>query len=133
MDNRKKELIVSNRLIKRLKQKGFKINRYYAHRTKSIYLKLDYGVCGAIRISDHIGKKQYRYKFNVIKKYTGPKIINDRGYIRLFYNYNNTEELLHDVETEKKKKINKYGLYNYQKYMKMNSKSELYKSFKKVA
>lgn len=133
MNNRRKELAVSDKLIRTLKQKGFKINRYYAHKTKSIYLKLDYGVCGAIRISDHIGKKQYRYKFNVIKKYTGPKIINDRGYIRLFYNYNNTKELLHDVETEKESKINKYGLYNYQKYMMMNSKSDLYKSFKKVA
>ena len=133
MNNRKKELIVSDKLIRILKQKGFKINRYYARKTKSIYLKLDYGVCGAIRISDHIGKRKYRYKFNVIKKYTGPKIINDRGYIRLFYNYNNTKELLHDVETEKKSKIKKYGLYNYQKYMNISSKSELYKSFKKVA
>ena len=133
MINRKKELIVSDKIIRKLKQKGFRINRYYAYKTKSIYIKLDYGVCGAIRISDHIGKKQYRYKFNVIKKYTGPKIINDRGYIRLFYNYNNTKELVRDIETEKESKINKYGLYNYKRYMKMNSKNELYKSFKKVA
>ena len=27
-----------------LKSKGFKINRYYAKTTKSIYIKLDYGV-----------------------------------------------------------------------------------------
>ena len=131
--NRKKEIKVSNKLIKKLKQKGFQINMYYAYKTKSIYLKLDYGVCGAIRISDHIGKKRYCYKFNVINKYTGPKIVKDRGYVRFFYNYGDTEKLMHDVDAEKKNKINKYGLYNYKKYMDINSKSELYKTFKKVA
>lgn len=60
------------------------------------------------------------------------KII-DRGYTRLFYNYNNTNELIKDVQNEKKAKINKYGLYNYQKYMKINSKDNLYRSFKNVA
>ena len=34
---------------------------------------------------------------------------------------------------EKKIKINKYGLENYKKYMKLNSQDNLYKSFKKVA
>lgn len=130
---RNKEIEVSNKLIKDLKKQGFKIHRYYAKTTKSIYLKLDYGVCGGIRISDHKGKKKYRYKFNLIKKYNGIKQVNDRGYIRLFYDYNKTKELLNDVQNEKKSKINRYGLYNYQKYMRKNSKYNIYKSFKKVA
>lgn len=131
--NRNQEIEVSNKLIKNLKERGFRINKYYAKTTKSIYLKLDYGVCCGIRISDHKGKKKYRYKFNLIKQYNGPKQINDKGYIRLFYDYNNTEELVDDVQNEKKAKINKYGLYNYQEYMKQNSQDNLYKSFKKVA
>jgi hypothetical protein len=131
--NRNQEIEVSNKLIKNLKERGFRINKYYAKTTKSIYLKLDYGVCCGIRISDHKGKKKYRYKFNLIKKYNGPKQINDKGYIRLFYDYNNTEELVDDVQNEKKAKINKYGLYNYQEYMKQNSQDNLYKSFKNVA
>lgn len=130
---RRHEIEVSNKLINKLKEKGFQINKYYAKTTRSIYLKLDYGVCGGIRISDHKGKKKYRYKFNLIKQYKGPKKINDRGYIRMFYDYNNTEELIDDVQDEKKAKINKYGLHNYQKYMKINSQDNLYKSFKKVA
>lgn len=131
--NRNQEIEVSNKLIRNLKDKGFQIHKYYAKTTKSIYLKLDYGVCCGIRISDHRGKKRYRYKFNLIKQYEGPKQINDKGYFRLFYNYNNTEELVKDVQNEKKLKIEKYGLYNYEKYMKQNSKDDLYKSFKKVA
>ncbi len=130
---RNQEMKVSNELIKDLKDKGFKIHKYYAKTTKSIYLKLDYGVCCGIRISDHKGKKKYRYKFNLIKQYNGPKQVNDRGYLRLFYDYSNTHELIEDVENEKKLKINKYGLCNYQEYMKQNSKDNLYKSFKNVA
>ena len=102
---RYQEIEVSNKLIKTLKEKGFQINKYYAKTTKSIYLKLDYGVCCGIRISDHNGKKKYRYKFNLIKQYKGPKQKNDKGYIRLYYDYNNTEELINDVQNEKKAKI----------------------------
>ncbi len=130
---RNQEIEVSNKLIKNLKDKGFEIHKYYAKTTKSIYLKLDYGVCCGIRISDHKGKKKYRYKFNLIKQYNGPKQVNDRGYLRLFYDYSNTDELVNDVQEEKKEKINKYGICNYQKYMRKNSKDNLYKSFKNVA
>lgn len=130
---RKKEIDISNKVIDLLKNKGFKINKYYAKTTKSIYLKLDYGVCCGIRISDHKGKKKYKYKFNLIKGYVGPKEINDRGYVRLYYNYNNTDELLKDVQNEKKNKIQKYGIKNYNNYMILNSQDELYKKFKNVA
>lgn len=131
--NRNQEINVSNKVVKELKEKGFIVHKHYAKTTRSIYLKLDYGVCCGIRISDHMGKKKYKYKFNLIKQYKGPKKINDRGYIRQFYNYNNTNELLKDVQTEKIKKLNKYGLYNYNEYMKRNASESLYKTFKKVA
>ncbi len=131
--DRKKQIKVANKVIKELKHKGFQINQYYAKTTRSIYLKIDYGVCGGIRISDHRGKKKYRYKFNLIEQYKGPKQINDRGYIRMFYDYNNTEKLISDIQNEKKLKIYKYGLYNYKSYMKKNSKGNLYKTFKNVA
>ena len=127
---RNQEIEVSNKLIKDLKDKGFQVHKYYAKTTKSIYLKIDYGVCCGIRISDHKGKKKYRYKFNLIKQYKGPKLVKDKGYLRLFYDYNNTDELINDVENERKDKINKYGLCNYKEYMKENSKDNLYKSFK---
>ena len=130
---RNNEIEVAKKLIEILREKGFQINKYYAKTTKSIYLKLDYGVCCGIRISDHNGKKKYKYKFNMLKEYNGPKQKNDKGYIRLFYDYSNTDELVNDVQNEKKSKINKYGLSNYHEYMKINSQDNLYKTFKNVA
>ncbi len=130
---RNQEIKVSNKVIKNLKDKGFIVHKYFAKTTKSIYLKLDYGVCCGIRISDHNGKKKYKYKFNLIKQYQGPKQVIDKGYLRNFYNYNDTKELIEDVQIEKENKITKYGLCNYQEYMNANSKSRLYRTFKKVA
>ena len=131
--NKKQEIEVSNKIIKSLTNKGFKISKYYSKTTKSIYIKIDFGVCGGIRISDHRGKKKYHYKFNVIKGYKGPKQLNDAGYTRLFYSYGNTEELINDIQNEKQAKINNYGLFNYQKFMKKNASDDLYKRFKNVA
>lgn len=49
----------------KLLEQGFIIHRYDAYSTNSIYLKLDYGACHSIRISDHGGKKHLSYKYNV--------------------------------------------------------------------
>ena len=89
--------------------------------------------CGGIRISDHNGKVKYKYKFNVIKGYRGPQKVNDKGYKRLYYNYENMDKLISDVEIERKNKILRYGVMAYKDYMKRNSKNDLYKSFHKVA
>ena len=51
-------------LINELSKLGFVIHRYNAVTTNSIYLKLDFGVCCGIRISNHSGKKKYHYRFN---------------------------------------------------------------------
>lgn len=88
---------------------------------------------GGIRISDHNGKVKYKYKFNVIKGYRGPQKVNDKGYKRLYYNYENTDKLISDIEKERKNKILKYGVMAYKDYIKRNSNSDLYKSFRKVA
>jgi hypothetical protein len=44
---------------------GIAIHVYHAYSTSSIYIKLDYGALGSIRISDHNGKERYHYKYNV--------------------------------------------------------------------
>lgn len=54
---RRQEIEVLNKLIKSLIERGFLVHKYYARTTKSVYLKLDYGACCGIRISDHRGKK----------------------------------------------------------------------------
>lgn len=130
---RQQEKAVSNEVIKKLKNKAYLVHRHYSITTRSIYLKIDYGVCCGIRISDHNGKKKYKYRFNLIKHYRGPKEVIDKGYVRLFYDYKNVNELIADVDKEKQNKIKVYGLYNYKAYMKQNAKKNIYKSFTRVA
>ena len=125
---------VANILISKLLDMGFIIHRYNSHSTSSIYLKLDYGLSCGIRIADHPGKKKYSYRFNVIKDYVGDKVILKDGLICNFYDFNELDNVLNAVQKEKQDKINKYGLRNYQIYMKkQKNENELFKRFKNVA
>ena len=123
---------VVNFLVEKLLAMGFIVHRYNAHSTNSIYLKLDFGLACGIRIADHLGKKKYSYRFNVIKDYKGNKVIVKDGLICRFYDFNELENVLDAVKKEKKEKVNKYGLRNYKMYMEIKSKSDLYKRFKNV-
>lgn len=104
---------VCNRLCKHLSEAGFIIHRYKSFSTNSIYLKLDYGACNSIRISDHQGYEHLSYKYYVLDncEKTGWKkskegfwqyycsttksdisklidiIISDRIYKKTLYNY----------------------------------------------
>ena len=125
---------VANILISKLLDIGFIIHRYNSHSTSSIYLKLDYGLSCGIRIADHPGKKKYSYRFNVIKDYVGDKVILKDGLICNFYDFNELDNVVNAVQKEKQDKINKYGLRNYQIYMKkQKNENELFKRFKNVA
>lgn len=55
----------ADRLQDRLIECGFVVHRYNATSTRSVYLKLDYGACGSIRISDHEGSRHLKYRWNV--------------------------------------------------------------------
>lgn len=124
---------VTNILVSKLLDMGFIVHRYNSHSTSSIYLKLDYGLSCGIRIADHPGKKKYSYRFNVIKDYVGNKVILKDGLICRFYDFNELDSVLNAVQQEKQQKINKYGLKNYQMYMKKEKQdNELFKRFKKV-
>lgn len=123
---------VADYLIQHLLNIGLVVHRYNAYSTSSIYLKLDYGLACGIRIADHPGKKKYSYRFNVIKDYIGDKVILKDGLICRFYDFNELDNVLDAVKIEKQDKISKYGLDNYKIYMEKESKSELYKRFKKI-
>ena len=123
---------VANILVKKLLNMNFIVHRYNAHSTSSIYLKLDYGLSCGIRIADHPGKKKYSYRFNVIKDFIGDKVILNDGLFCSFYDFNEIDSVLDAVQKEKQEKISKYGLENYQMYMKEQSKSDLYTRFVKM-
>lgn len=56
---------VADDLQARLIESGFTIHRYDAFSSDSVYLKLDYGACGSIRISDHRGYRHLHYMWNI--------------------------------------------------------------------
>lgn len=125
---------VTNILVSKLLDMGFIVHRYNSHSTSSIYLKLDYGLSCGIRIADHLGKKKYSYRFNVIKDYVGNKVILKDGLICRFYDFNELDSVINAVQQEKQQKINKYGLENYQRYMEREkNENELFKRFKNAS
>lgn len=120
-----KLLEIANYVEKYLLLKNFIIHRYDSYSTESIYIKLDYGACNSIRISDHIGYEHLSYKYEINKRFTKSgwrrdskgfwryeckataqdinnllkMICNDRCYKRSFYDY---EQLIENHKKESK-------------------------------
>lgn len=57
---------IAAELINKLNAKGFVIHRYDAYTTNSIYLRVDYGVCRSVRISDHPSSSKCKMRYNVV-------------------------------------------------------------------
>lgn len=119
---------IANYLQNKLLKAGFTVHRYNAYSTCSIYLKLDYGACNSIRISDHKGYDHLSYKYEVNQKFVKsgwskdnhgfwryhckPDIAsidslielikNDRDYKKCFYNY--PDIVAYNVEQSKNSK-----------------------------
>lgn len=114
---------LADSIAKRLIEEGFTVQRYNAYTTNSIYLKLDYGVCNSIRISDHPGKKYLKYRYNIgsfVKEYRKQKDRFDRFYYRADKSKNMIKKIIEDRETKK----SKYGEDGYRRLMqKIKSKN----------
>jgi len=101
---------LTDRMISRLKKEGFVVQYYGAISTDSHYLKLDYGVCNSIRISDHPGKGHLQYRYNLIlglKKYKRTK--TQQGWDRFFYPASDMEALVRHIVATKQRKLKTNG------------------------
>lgn len=123
---------ICNILIKELLSMGFVVHKYHAITTQSIYIKLDYGVCCGIRISNHNGKKKYHYRFNVIKEYSGDKITYFENLVSYFFTFEELPQLLQQIQKEKCNKIRKYGLKKYKQIIEQEKSNDLFTRFKQV-
>ena len=110
---------IADDIIQTLKSKGFTIHRYDAYSSNSIYLKLDYGVCNSIRISDHKGKRYLKYRYNVILN-GSTQLLNDT-YPRYYYNQNSIKGMINRIILDRNQKIEKYGQVAYNNFMKQNN------------
>lgn len=115
---------VAEWLIQKLKKEGFIIQRYDAIKTKSIYLKLDYGMANSIRISDHKGYRYLSYRYNVeCWRECGKRQGRDKhGWDRFYYSSckNDIKQLLQDIKKNKEQRIERYGEEKYKELMQKN-------------
>lgn len=109
---------LASQVINSLHQEGFIIQRYNSMSTDSIYLKFDYGVCNSLRISNHGGKPEYKYRYNLI--IGGETNIIEDKFIRYYYNENDIVQLIQQIIFDKYCKINKYGTKTYNVFMDKN-------------
>lgn len=114
-------------LVGKLKASKFTVQRYDAYTTKSIYLKLDYGVCHSIRISDHKGKANLHYRYNLLKNFRKQKgkkqqmfYFYENGYKRWYIPFDEVSLLVTNIRQERASIKQKYGKKNYWKFMKKN-------------
>ena len=117
----RKELVVES-LVKRLKQKKIHILRWDDSKTKSTYLKLDWGVLSTVRIGPKKGSENYPYKYNVIVDTTEGSVTYEKGVVRGYYTTREISELIASIEIDREEKVYKYGRSNYLKYMTENQK-----------
>ena len=99
---------IALKLQKRLLAEGFIIQRYDAYSTNSIYLKLDYGLCNSIRISDHTGLSHLHYMFNLGKDIK--TIYQEKAeFTRYYYPFNEIDKLVNHILQHRINKRHYYG------------------------
>ena len=88
---------IATELCDKFLDEGFVVQRYDAHSTQSIYIKLDYGVGNTVRLSDHKGYDYLSYKYNIRMDIQKDYIEKDNnGYLRYYIQFEN--EMLKFVE-----------------------------------
>lgn len=124
---------IADYLVKEFNKNGMLILRYDARSTNSVYLKLDYGVVGSIRISDHIGFKNLHYTFNVECGRTENDIIEDDGHLRYYYGdtMEMLDQLVKDAVVKKAGQWKRFGGKKYAEIMNRNLKDGMNQDYYK--
>lgn len=96
-------------LCEELLKEGFIIYRYDAYSTNSIYLKLDFGVCNSIRISDHDGKKELKYRYNIGSHIKKSNMRVDK-YPRFYFPVSAVSDMVKKICSDRNEKLKRYGV-----------------------
>lgn len=104
-ENRKLIKNTVNKIEAELRKQKFFVKKYTTINTNSIYLEIDYNLCGTIRISDHGSKFKYMYKFNIILGIEKSYIKNKKNFYPL--KKLDINELINDIN-----KLRNYHMYN---------------------
>lgn len=109
-----KEKRIAKKVREMLNKRGFIVKMQLSKKSNSVYLTIDNGACGGIRISNHKNNIT-KYKFNMIKDYKGKRTEYSNGVFKKFYNFNSIGRLIADIEIERSNMIIKYGYANYKR------------------
>ena len=111
---------LASRLAQRFVDEGFIVHRYDAYSSKSVYLKLDYGACCSIRISDHPGYKHLKYRYNIGSNIEQIKHDESGEYPRHYYPTSKSEKMIGRILHDRDYRIKKYGEDGYRKIVSRN-------------
>lgn len=126
MDDKDKRSSIKNFtdcLIELLIINGFAIQKYEAYTSNSIYIKVDYGVCGTVRISDHNSHKEnlrYLYNVNVCSTEKQKQTKVDGIIRRKYYNGSMLRKLMSDIKKNRDSKIKRFSVNGYDKMIEKN-------------
>lgn len=100
---------------------GVTIHRNDSITTLSVYLKFDYGVLNSVRISDHRGKDQFVFKYNirtdVEEAYTSNAVAFAQSTEHHFFPLADWEKVVRRILIHRAMLIGKYGEGGYQKFL----------------
>lgn len=110
----KTPLDIAQRIAFILKNKNFDVHIQKSRTTKSVYIKIDYGLGCTIRVSDHQPRKVSSYRYNVLPTVEKSFEKND-GSVHYYYDYSQIHFLINDISKRRKFIFNKIGRkhYNY--------------------
>ena len=119
MGNSREVNMLAREVVDALKCAGFTVHRYNSYSTNSIFLKVDYGVCKSIRISDHGGKQYLKYRYNIGTNYDEIKselvMFNGYSFERFYYPACCVGDMLFHIRAYRDELIAKYGKTAYMK------------------
>lgn len=95
----------------RLVKKDYIVHRYNSFSTNSIYLKIDYGIGGTVRISDHRGKrhKDCRFNLEMDKKGKRKDVIDSKFGDRIFYTRDGVDRMIKEIVKYRENKVKTAG------------------------
>lgn len=110
------------KLLSDLDQQGYILRYYEEYSTSHCCIEIDHGVNGFIRISNHKGKDNYPYKFNLILDLKESYKQNANFY----YSLKDYKKLLLDINKFRDEQLNRLGFSYYENMLenKKNNKNK---------
>lgn len=105
-------------VVNELKKNGFAVQLYHSYTSNSVYIKVDYGVCNTIRISDHEGYKNLSYRYNLRTDCGRYRTDRSKPYPQYIFPSFEKKKMIDWIISSRARKIENLGLRGYEQEMK---------------